>query len=558
MRPPMNDHNTPPDSTAAETQSSLDDNNDRQTLVEIARLITAADASQAASELCAAPAAKKPAAGAGETPPLPALLLEVLPIGVALCRDGELIKANTNFALAFGYRSIDELRANGGLQTVLPDVAPMARDAVKPCIDRLTTMARSRSGRSFAIPVSVLDVAAEDSLRLLVLHPPAQGAVGAPASASADDALLRLGDALGDGLVLLDGNGRIQALSSGAKALFDQLAQAREGVLFESLLASADRVRFAAAAARTGAGGNEAGIVTMDVRLAERAAPDNAVELVLTHPPTRGGGTAALWVALRRLPPADARIEPPPSPAGEKDTVQARGDFLAKVSHEVRTPLNSIIGFAEMMKNERFGPIGNVKYQEYARDIHDSGVYALSLINDLLDLSKVEAGRFDLDFAAVDANEVIAEAVHVMQPQARGVRVVVRAALVDGLPMVLADRRSLKQILLNLLSNAIKFTSAGGQAIVSSHVEPEGAVRIRVRDTGVGMTQAEIVQALEPFRQLDTAPREQIGTGLGLPLTRALVQANRARFRIESDAGVGTRVDVVFPRERVAGVGPGR
>lgn len=230
---------------------------------------------------------------------------------------------------------------------------------------------------------------------------------------------------------------------------------------------------------------------------------------------------------------------------------RAKMDFLAKVSHEVRTPLNSIIGFAELMKAEPFGALGHPRYRGYVQDILDSGIYALSLINDLLDLSKIEAGKFELNFTSVDAGEVVNEAVHLMQPQARRERVVLRASLGDDLPLVLADRRSLKQILLNLLSNAIKFTPAGGQVIVTTQRERDEEVRIRVRDTGVGMSEKEMAQAMEPFRQLDTAPRKQVGTGLGLPLTKAFVEANRARFRIESKSGGGTRVDVIFPPDRV-------
>lgn len=233
-------------------------------------------------------------------------------------------------------------------------------------------------------------------------------------------------------------------------------------------------------------------------------------------------------------------------------TEQEKAEFLAKVSHEVRTPLNSIIGFAELIQETPHGPLGHAKYREYVDAIHQSGLYALSLINDLLDLSKLELGKFELNFTAVDVNEVIGESVRLMQPQAGQQRVVLRMSLADALPQVLADRRSLKQILLNLISNGVKFTAGGGQVIVTTGPERSGGVRISVRDTGVGMSPSEVAQALEPFRQLDTAPKRQIGTGLGLPLTKGLVEANRARFSIDSTPGDGTRIDVVFPPERVA------
>ncbi|GBE42542.1 cell-division control histidine kinase PdhS [bacterium BMS3Bbin10] len=239
-------------------------------------------------------------------------------------------------------------------------------------------------------------------------------------------------------------------------------------------------------------------------------------------------------------------------PASNSGSGIERTDFLAKVSHEVRTPLNSIIGFAEIMKEEQLGPIGNERYRGYIRDIHESGLYALSLINDLLDISKIKAGEFELNFTAVDLDEVALECVHSMQPQAQRQRVLLRTSFADDLAPVLADRRSIKQIILNLVSNAIKFTKPGGQVIVSTQATASGGVRIRVRDTGVGMSKGEITLALKPFQQLDTAPRKQTGTGLGLPLTKALVEANRAKFKLRSLSESGTRIDVTFPKSRVA------
>ena len=230
----------------------------------------------------------------------------------------------------------------------------------------------------------------------------------------------------------------------------------------------------------------------------------------------------------------------------------ARLEFLAKVSHEVRTPLNSIIGFAELMAQERFGPIGNARYKGYVEDIHQSGLYALSLLNDLLDISKIEAGKFELNFTAVEVPELVEDCVGSLQPLAKRARIVLRTSLQPELPTVVADPRRLKQILLNLLTNAIKFTKEGGQVIVSGGMI-DGELRLRVRDTGVGMTKDEIAFAMQPFHQLDTAPRKQMGTGLGLPVTKALVDANRARLVLTSEPGVGTAADVIFPAERLFG-----
>jgi len=243
--------------------------------------------------------------------------------------------------------------------------------------------------------------------------------------------------------------------------------------------------------------------------------------------------------------------ESAPSPAKiDANGASRRLDFLAKVSHEVRTPLNSILGFTELMLQERFGPIGNARYKGYVEDIHQSGLYALSLLNDLLDISKIEAGKFELDFTAVEVPELVEDCVNSLQPLAKRSRIVLRTSLAEKLPSIVADPRRLKQILLNLLTNAIKFTKEGGQVIVSGTMI-DGELRLRVRDNGVGMTKDEIGFAMQPFHQLDTAPRMQSGTGLGLPVTKALVDANRARLVLTSEPGIGTSADVVFPAERL-------
>jgi signal transduction histidine kinase len=261
------------------------------------------------------------------------------------------------------------------------------------------------------------------------------------------------------------------------------------------------------------------------------------------------------------MPDTETPADPQPQAVAEAEeakeesdaaAVARRLDFLAKVSHEVRTPLNSILGFTELMLEERLGAIGNSRYRGYVEDIHQSGLYALSLLNDLLDISKIDAGKIDLDFTAVDLPELVEACVNSLQPLARRERILLRTSLAPNLPAVIADRRRLKQILLNLLSNAIKFTNAGGQVIVSARVIDGGDLRLRVHDTGVGMTEDEIAAAMQPFHQLDTAPRKQAGTGLGLPVTKALVEANRARLVIASERGAGTSADVIFAKDRLA------
>ena len=226
-------------------------------------------------------------------------------------------------------------------------------------------------------------------------------------------------------------------------------------------------------------------------------------------------------------------------------------EFLAKVSHEVRTPLNAIIGFAEAMAEERFGPLGSDRYREFARAIETSGNHIASLVNDLLDLSKIEAGKMELVVDAIDVNRVVSEGVALLQPQANRERVIMRLSLAPNLPQIKADERSLRQIVLNILSNSVKFNEPGGQVIVATAVTEIGGVVIRIRDTGHGMSDSDIAAAMEPFRQLATVRQTADGTGLGLPLTKALVEANEATFSIRSKVDQGTLVEVSFPPARV-------
>jgi signal transduction histidine kinase len=274
--------------------------------------------------------------------------------------------------------------------------------------------------------------------------------------------------------------------------------------------------------------------------------------------------------ALVTMPAARAALDEPatapPNPASwtnaEDELIEARrraeqqsaakSEFLAKVSHEVRDPLNAIIGFAEIMMEERFGPVGNDRYRQYLKDIHASSAHIMSLVNDLLDLSKIEAGRLELNFAGVALNDLVQRCVALMQPQANRERIIIRTSFAPKLPQVMADARSLRQIVLNLLSNSIKFTGAGGQVIVSTIRTDTGEVALHVRDTGIGMSDEELSIALEPFGQV-AARAGSGGTGLGLPLTKVLAEANGAGFRIDSKPSAGTLVEVTFPRERVMG-----
>jgi len=231
---------------------------------------------------------------------------------------------------------------------------------------------------------------------------------------------------------------------------------------------------------------------------------------------------------------------------------RAKSEFLANMSHELRTPLNAIIGFSELIETQAFGEIGNARYTEYAGDIRDSGQHLLALINDILDLSKIEAGRMDLVEERMVVGEVIEASMRIIRERAQAARLKLVAEIPDNMPTLFADERAIKQILLNLLSNAVKFTEPGGTVTIAAHVAPAGEIAFTVADTGVGMTAMEIKKALSPFGQVDSSlARKHEGTGLGLPLARSMTEVHGGTFAIESEEGKGTTATVTMPAERV-------
>lgn len=227
--------------------------------------------------------------------------------------------------------------------------------------------------------------------------------------------------------------------------------------------------------------------------------------------------------------------------------------FLANMSHELRTPLNAVIGFSEMMQGEIFGPVGDARYRDYTRLIHDAGEHLLELINDILDMSKIEAGKFEIERLRLDAREIVGDCLSLMQEHASAARVDLSGDLPAGPLWVMADRRALKQILLNLVSNAVKFTPAGGSVTVSLDARAqlqgdEPVWRIVVRDTGIGIPPEAIKRLGSPFVQIrDSADRAHKGTGLGLALVRALAEMHDGALHIESAPGTGTTVTVKLP-----------
>jgi PAS domain S-box-containing protein len=482
-----------------------------------------------------------------ETPPsagpsIDIALLDKLPVALAILRDGDIIHANRAFLDLSGYPDVATIEADGGFAQVFEGAA-LNRDAAIPTVRRRDGVEIPVSARLHSLPMAggiasllvVQETAATTSRDRL-----------ATAEQRVEDMEAIL-DTATDGVLVLDQKSLVIGANKSAEALFGNERSQMIGMAFVDLLAPESHR--SALDYLDGLSRNALSSVLNDGReVIGRVA---------------GGGLVPLFMTVGRVSPTKfcavlrditqwkrAEEELTSAKKAAENASSQKSDFLAKMSHEIRTPLNAIIGFSEVMMEERFGPVGNERYKEYLRDIHVSGTHIMSLVNDLLDLSKIEAGKLELTFEAVGLNDVVRECAALMQPQANRERIIIRTSLSSSLPPVVADSRSLRQIVLNLLSNAVKFNTAGGQVIISTLYEDTGEVVLRVRDTGQGMSEGDIVKAMEPFRQLSTS-RTGGGTGLGLPLTKALVEANRAAFQIDSTPGQGTMIQITFPSTRV-------
>ena len=234
---------------------------------------------------------------------------------------------------------------------------------------------------------------------------------------------------------------------------------------------------------------------------------------------------------------------------------QAKSEFLANMSHELRTPLNAIIGFAEIMEPELVGPLGSPQYVGYAKDVRESGQYLLELINDILDLSKIEAGQLEANLEEVDLGKTVDVCLRMTKDQASEAGLSLELNAIENVPVVRSNARMLRQIILNLLSNAIKFTPNGGQINIEIGVDKAtGSVALLVKDTGIGIAQADIARVMQPFEQVESAQGElHRGTGLGLPMAKSLVELLGGEFKIASDIDVGTVVKVLLPVQRKGG-----
>jgi len=232
---------------------------------------------------------------------------------------------------------------------------------------------------------------------------------------------------------------------------------------------------------------------------------------------------------------------------------RAKSDFLAHMSHEIRTPLNAVIGFSEVMRDQLFGPLGSPRYLEYINDIHNSGTHLLELINDVLDLSKIEAGKFELQEDRVHLNTIIDTAFRFMHGRADAKHISLQSRL-HAIPDIWCDRRVFTQIMLNIIGNAIKFTPERGHITVEFHLDAGGNLVLNITDTGIGIAQEDIPIVLKPFGQARTSAdiaASEPGTGLGLPLSKSFIEKHGGTLLIASEVGIGTRVGITIPASRV-------
>ncbi|WP_398474904.1 PAS domain-containing protein [Tardiphaga sp.] len=487
------------------------------------------------------------------------MLLDLMPVGVLIYRLDRLIYANPAFLAHMNYPTLAALEDAGGLDTlqVEPDVS--------------TTSSASDGGTT--VTISANDKAGDGALRAPAsarLHAinwndePAHALIFAPAKAEpaapvatpepvvaeplpaghidAED-LAAILDTMAEGVVMFDAEGNINSCNRSAEALFgydgELLTQRNVVDLFahesrRNVADYLDSVKQAGAASLLDHGREALGQV--------RAGGLVPLSMIIGRTRAAGPNFFAVFRDLTQIKKTETELLNARRQADRSAT--AKADVLARISHEVRTPLNAIIGFADVMIDQRFGPLGNERYGEYLRDIRTSGERVIAIVNDLLDLSRIETGKIDLAFSTQNLNEMVEQCVAVMQPQANRSRIIIRTSLSHLLPTIVADARALRQITLNLIGNSIHLANAGGQVIVSTALSDQGDVVLRVRDTGHGLNENEVAAALEPFRS--SGPSDTESAGVSLSLTKALVEANHARFQIKSAPSSGTLIEVVF------------
>ncbi|MEZ5799944.1 MAG: histidine kinase dimerization/phospho-acceptor domain-containing protein [Nitratireductor sp.] len=444
-------------------------------------------------------------------------ILEQLPAPVLVYRNGATLFVNSELLKLTGYSNRDEFARAGGVDAILSGTDD---DGDENANGRTTLICKDGS----SLPINpLLQTVPWDGGKALLLtfRPSSQDRPEVNVERAALDIarvseLQNILDTATDGIIVMDRDGIVESVNASAEALFGtDFDKAKGRNLTEFFAQESHKTIHDYISEITQPG--VAGILNDGREVIGKEANGGLIPLFITI--GRMGSDDKLCLVLRDMTQwKKAEEELVGARRSAELASEQKSDFLARVSHEIRTPLNAIIGFSDIMIEERFGPVGNERYREYLRDINRSGVHVLDLINDLLDISKIEAGKMELTYEAVDLNQIASETVALLQPQANRERIIIRTSLSRAVPRVVADARSIRQIILNLVSNAIKFTPMNGQVIVSTVYEGNGEVALRVRDTGRGMSEKEIESAMKPFQQIGAVEEKRgQGTGLGLP-----------------------------------------
>ncbi|MVT66484.1 PAS domain-containing protein [Bradyrhizobium pachyrhizi] len=495
-------------------------------------------------------------------------LLDLLPVGILIYRLDRLLYANHAFLSRMGHDSLHALEAAGGLDALYVEPGVSQASSTSGTGTPVTISANQSTehgAQSVSAEARLHTITWDDDSALALIFSrtldedaaiaaalsepePAAEPLLAPAEPQAGHAdaeeLGAILDTAAEGIIMFDAEGNIHSCNRSAEALFgydgDEFVTRKLADLFapESQHGIFDYLTSLKSA-------GVASLLDHGRETLGRVRQGGIIPLSVTMGRTRADGPNffAVFRDLSQTRKSEGELREARRLA--ERAANAKSDMLARISHELRTPLNAIIGFAEVMIGERFGALGNERYVEYMKDIRASGERVIAIVNDLLDLSRIETGKLDLAFASQNLNEMVESCVAVMQPQANRERIIIRTSLAHTLPPVVADARALRQITLNLIGNSIHLANAGGQVIVSTALSDFGEVMLRVRDTGQSLNDNEVAAALEPFRA--PTPSDQAGSsGVSLSLTKALVEANRAKFHIRTGGRTGTLIEVTF------------
>ncbi len=429
----------------------------------------------------------------------------------------------------------------------------LSRRIVRPLAAAASVADRIAEGElQTPIPVGGLDEAGallrsmtvmQDNLRVLIERETAQ-------RRSAQVRLIDALETLREGILLVDAEGRIAVVNSEVGVYFPEIATlivpgADFRAIFGMIQPHLKRETMA----------GEAVVPVSMAALDGEYKLEGGRWMHISRADIRDGGFILLLSDFTEVKAREERLKEASEQAQAAN--KAKTTFLANMSHELRTPLNAIIGFSEILNGQFFGAIGNEKYIEYSGNILNSGKHLLEIINSVLDLAKSESSKLLLDPAEVDLNDIIESCADMMRDQCGKAQLDFRVVVPPTPLVIMAEAAKLRQIFLNLLSNAVKFTDPGGRIDLAVRTLANGGAQIRVTDTGIGMSESEIQIALEPFAQVDTRlARRYEGAGLGLPLTKALVELHGGTLSIESVPGVGTIVIVRLPKDRRASEGP--